>query len=109
MVDLEHLPPSQREAEALARARTEARRPFRLDEGSLFRVLLLRLSATEHILVVIVHHIISDDWSMGVLFHDTALLYQAILAGQPSPLADLTPSSTPTTQSGREATCRARP
>ena len=62
-------------------ARAEARRPFRLNEGPLFRALLLRLSATEHILVVVMHHVITDDWSMGVLFHELAALYAAFSAG----------------------------
>ena len=51
--------------------------------------LLLRLSATEHILVVVMHHVITDDWSMAVLFHELAALYQAFSAGQPSPLPKL--------------------
>ncbi len=89
LVDLTEVDPARREAEALARAAAEARRPFRLDEGPLFRAMLLRLSATEHILVVVLHHVITDDWSMGVVFHELAALYKALTAGQPSPLAKL--------------------
>ncbi len=70
-------------------AQSEARKPFRLDESPLFRALLLRFSPTEHVLVVVMHHIISDDWSMAVLFREVALLYQAFRAGQPSPLGPL--------------------
>ena len=89
IVDLQHLAAAEREAEALSRAATEARRPFRLDAGPLFRALLLRLSPTEHVLVLVMHHIISDDWSMGVLFSDVVALYQAFTAGRPSPLTSL--------------------
>ena len=86
IVDLEHLDPAGREAEAIARAAAEVRKPFRLDQSPLFRTLLVRLSPTDHVLAVVMHHIISDDWSMGVLFHDVALLYKAFTAGHPSPL-----------------------
>ncbi len=89
IIDLEHVEPAQREAEAVARAQTEARKPFRLDESPLFRTLLLRCSSTEHVLVVVMHHIISDDWSITVLLREVALLYQAFRAGQPSPLEPL--------------------
>ena len=89
VVDLEHVEPAEREAEAVARAQSEARKPFRLDESPLFRALLLRFSPTEHVLVVVMHHIISDDWSMAVLFREVAMLYEAFRAGQPSPLGPL--------------------
>ena len=89
VVDLDGVEPSRREVEALARAWAEVRKPFRLDEGPLFRVRLLRLAPTEHILVAVVHHIISDDWSMGVLFYEVSVLYKALHAGQASPLKEL--------------------
>ena len=97
LVDLTGIDSAHREAEALARAAAAARQPFRLNEGpreaplegKLFRAMLLRLSAREHILVVVMHHVISDDWSMGVLFHELAALYQALSAGRPSPLPKL--------------------
>src|SRR5207253_10593093 len=90
VIELDHVDTAKREAEALARATAEARKPFRLQEGPLHRALLLRLSPTEHLLVVVMHHIISDDWSMGVLFRDVALLYRAYALGEPSPLKELT-------------------
>ena len=81
IVDLEHIDPARREAEAIARATAEVRRPFRLDQAPLLRVLLLRLSPVEHVLVVALHHIISDDWSLGVLLREVAVLYQAFTGG----------------------------
>ena len=80
---------SEAVGDAAARAHEEARRPFRLNEGPLFRAVLLRLAETEHILVIVMHHVITDDWSMGVLFHELAALYPALSAGRPSPLPHL--------------------
>ncbi len=95
LVDLSEVEQADREAEAMARAQVEARRPFRLNEGPLFRAVLLRPghprsgSATEHILVIVIHHVITDDWSMGVLFHELAVLCPALAAGRQSPLPKL--------------------
>ncbi|MBJ6766229.1 non-ribosomal peptide synthetase, partial [Myxococcaceae bacterium JPH2] len=80
---------AQREAEALRLATEEGWRPFDLVRGPLVRALLLKLSDTEHFLVLNLHHIISDGWSMGVLVRDMAQLYAAALRGLPSPLPDL--------------------
>ena len=89
IVDLTQVPAEQREAELQARVNDEVRKPFRLEQSPLFRAVLLRLATTEHVLVVVLHHIISDDWSMGVLFREMALLYRAFALGQPSPLDKL--------------------
>jgi len=70
-------------------AREEARRPFDLERGPLLRATLLRLSRTEHILAMTLHHIISDGWSAGVMVHEMARLYEAERTGQPSPLPSL--------------------
>ena len=89
IVELAHIEPSRREAEAIARATAEVRKPFRIDRAPLFRVLLLRLTPVDHILVVAIHHIISDDWSLGVLVREVALLYHAFRAGRPAALEPL--------------------
>jgi len=88
-VDLTGLPVASREAEAMRLAMEEARKPFNLAEGPLLRATLLRLDEAEHILLLTMHHIISDGWSMGVLVREMAALYQAFAAGQPSPLPEL--------------------
>jgi hypothetical protein len=67
----------------------EARRPFDLAQGPLLRVTLLRISDEEHVLLVTMHHIVSDGWSLGVFNRELASLYQAFCAGAPSPLAEL--------------------
>jgi natural product biosynthesis luciferase-like monooxygenase protein/amino acid adenylation domain-containing protein len=87
--DLEPLPPEQREAEALRLAREEASRPFDLSRGPLLRTRLLRLSEAEHLLLVTMHHIVSDGWSIGVLIREVVALYEAFVAGRPSSLPEL--------------------
>ncbi|NMO19497.1 amino acid adenylation domain-containing protein [Pyxidicoccus fallax] len=70
-------------------AREEARRPFDLQAGPLMRAALLRVSGTEHVLLLALHHIISDGWSAGVMMHELARLYGAFMEGQSSPLPAL--------------------
>ncbi len=90
LVDLEaFFSPSQREAEAQRLAAVESRRPFDLIRGPLLRVMLLRLAAADHVLLLTLHHIISDGWSMGVLLQELSVLYEAYSSGRPSPLAEL--------------------
>ena len=87
--DLGHLASEQREAAALRIAGEEVRRPFDLARGPLFRAVLLRLAAEEHILVLPMHHIIFDGWSIGILLHELETLYAAFVTGEPSPLPEL--------------------
>jgi amino acid adenylation domain-containing protein/non-ribosomal peptide synthase protein (TIGR01720 family) len=88
-VDLQSLSPDEKETEARRRALEEARRPFDLGQGPLFRATLLELDERDHILLVTMHHIVSDGWSMGVLVREIAVLYEAFSSGKPSPLPDL--------------------
>ncbi|MFP2913416.1 condensation domain-containing protein, partial [Pyxidicoccus sp. 3LFB2] len=89
VVDLSQLPDGIREAEARRVAGEEARRPFDLTRGPLLRVSLVRLSESCHLLLLMMHHIVSDGWSMGVLVRESAALYEAFGAGKPSPLPEL--------------------
>ncbi|MFI1400451.1 amino acid adenylation domain-containing protein [Streptomyces sp. NPDC020681] len=76
-------------ADALERAVTqETSRPFDLTAGPLLRTLLLRVSPTEHTLVVTFHHTVCDGWSIGVFCQELSSLYQAYALGFPSPLQD---------------------
>jgi len=75
--------------EALRLAAEEAERPFDLAEGPLWRVRLLRLAQDEHVLLVNLHHIVSDGWSVGLLTRELATLYEAFSRGLPSPLSEL--------------------
>ena len=88
IVDLNHLPEERREAEARRRASEEARRPFDLARGPLLRSCLLRLAGDDHVLLLTMHHIVSDGWSMGVLVRDLVAIYAASSGGRPSPLPE---------------------
>ncbi|RMQ47757.1 Amino acid adenylation [Pseudomonas cichorii] len=70
-------------------AREEALAPFDLQQGPLVRGTLIRLGETEHVLLVTLHHIISDGWSIGVLTREVAALYDALRQGQADPLPPL--------------------
>ncbi|MCP4540464.1 MAG: amino acid adenylation domain-containing protein [Chloroflexi bacterium] len=89
VVDMGPLPEIEREAEARRLATEEAWRPFDLEQGPLLRVTLLRMDVKKHVLLLTMHHIVSDGWSMGVLIQEVGVLYQAFTAGKPSPLAEL--------------------
>jgi len=88
-VDLAGLPADIGLAEAGRLAQEEAVRPFDLERGPLLRAALLRLGPAEHVLLLAMHHIVSDGWSMGVLVREIAALYGAAAAGRPSPLPEL--------------------
>ncbi|MBE4753750.1 amino acid adenylation domain-containing protein, partial [Corallococcus sp. ZKHCc1 1396] len=77
------------ETEARRLAHADARRPFDLARGPLLRATLLRLSEHEHVLLLNLHHVVSDGWSSGVLVREVAALYEAFRQGRPSPLPEL--------------------
>nr|WP_253903091.1 non-ribosomal peptide synthetase [Corallococcus exiguus] len=89
LVDLGALPVAEREAEAQGRAATEAARPFDLARGPLLRASLIRMDAREHVLLMTMHHIVSDGWSMDVLVREVAGLYGSFVQGKSSPLPKL--------------------
>jgi amino acid adenylation domain-containing protein len=62
---------------------------FDLERGPLLRAAVLRLSAREHVAVVVLHHIVSDGWSLGIVLRELATLYGALVAGRRSPLPEL--------------------
>lgn len=70
-------------------AREQGRGPFDLEEGPLFRVLWLELGAEDHALLLTMHHIVSDAWSIGVFMRELWALYEAFAAGRSSPLEAL--------------------
>ena len=72
--------------EALRLAKMEARRPFDLTADLMLRATCYRVAASEHVLLVVLHHIASDAWSMEVLFEELFKLYSAFAEGKPSPL-----------------------
>jgi amino acid adenylation domain-containing protein len=89
LVDVTHLPPDLREAEARRLAAEEMRRPFDLASGPLLRATLIRFGIERHLLVTPMHHIVSDGWSLRVFIKEFSTLYSAFAAGRQSPLSDL--------------------
>ncbi|HJT56341.1 MAG TPA: condensation domain-containing protein, partial [Ktedonobacteraceae bacterium] len=89
LAELSDLLPARREVEALRLAQQEAGQPFDLARGPLVRTTLVRLSKQEHVLLLSMHHIISDGWSMQVFVRELSTLYNAFAQGRPSPLPDL--------------------
>jgi hypothetical protein len=76
------------EGNCAERVAAETAHPFDLEEGPLFRARLLRSTAEDHVLIVCVHHIVSDAWSLGILKREMWVLYRACLAGRESPLPE---------------------
>ncbi|HEX7243528.1 MAG TPA: amino acid adenylation domain-containing protein, partial [Longimicrobiaceae bacterium] len=89
VVDLSGLPPEARDAEAWRLAQADAGRAFDLERGPVLRASLVRVADEEHVLLLAMHHIVSDGWSMGVLFRDLYTAYDASSRGASSPLAPL--------------------
>ncbi|HEY0404306.1 MAG TPA: amino acid adenylation domain-containing protein, partial [Pyrinomonadaceae bacterium] len=88
-IDLSQLPESERAKEVEHLAAAEAQRPFDLAGGPLLRVMLLRLGTDEHVLLWVMHHIIGDGWSLGVLLRELTALYENFDDHASAPLSDL--------------------
>jgi amino acid adenylation domain-containing protein len=86
LFDLSRLAPDQRDARLDQLSRDDAAQCFDLERPPLLRVKLLRLAAERHVLLVTMHHIITDQWSMAVFRKELTVLYQAFSQGLPSPL-----------------------
>ena len=89
VVDLRHLPKESRQTEANRLTAQEAQRSFNLSEDLLLRVTLLQLDDAEYLLMLNMHHIVSDGWSIGVLIQELGALYTAFASEKPSPLPAL--------------------
>ncbi|MCP3062578.1 non-ribosomal peptide synthase/polyketide synthase [Myxococcus sp. K38C18041901] len=87
--DLSSLSGDAREAEVQRRVLAEARRPFDLGRGPVLRASLLRVEATQHVLMLTLHHIAADGWSMGLLVRESTALYESFVTGKPSRLPEL--------------------
>src|SRR5690348_1600475 len=88
VTDLSGLPDDDREAET-ARLRAESLTPYDLSTGPLIRVRLLRLGPANNVLLLSMHHIVSDAWSVRIFYQELTDLYEAFAARRPSPLAPL--------------------
>jgi hypothetical protein len=89
VIDLRGLAEEQREQQVRRLASQERQHPCDLTTGPLLRTYLLRLESQEHVLLLTLHHLITDGWSNGVLMRELTTLYQAFLSGESSPLVPL--------------------
>jgi amino acid adenylation domain-containing protein len=89
VINLECLAQNAREAETRRLVNAEAHHRFDLTRGPLFRATLLRMTVEEHVLILNIHHLVSDGWSSGVLIRELVALYQAFSTGSQPPLSDL--------------------
>jgi amino acid adenylation domain-containing protein len=89
VIDLAGLPAAVGHAAGWALATEESRRSFDLARGPLWRYHLVRLAPERWLLMVCIHHIVADAWSLGVFFREMMQLYSAYAHGQPSPLPEL--------------------
>jgi len=87
--DLKLLPESERGDEAHRLTVTEARRPFDLTRDLLLRAVLVRLADDDHWLLLTMHHIVSDGWSMGIFAKELSNIYEALLTHREIDLPEL--------------------
>ncbi|MGB8954343.1 MAG: amino acid adenylation domain-containing protein, partial [Tumebacillaceae bacterium] len=88
-IDLRFMPESELQAEFIRLSQEEAVKPFDLSEGPLLRTTLLQMKDDEYVLLLTMHHIISDGWSMNVVMSELTVLYEAFVSGGESPLPEL--------------------
>jgi hypothetical protein len=89
VIDLQEFPKIKQSAEVLWVATTEAQIIFDLTQGPLLRATLLQLSEQEYVILFTMHHIIGDDWSMGILIRELGALYEGFSKGETTPLPEL--------------------
>ena len=84
-IDLQAAPEAERESTVRRTANLEAQQPFDLARGPLVRVTLAKLADNDHLLIIVMHHTVSDGWSLSVLFEELEALYSASAKGMQSP------------------------
>ena len=89
MFEMSNLQTENSEEEVAKWMQQQALSPFDLQAEWPFRAALLRLKEDDHLLMIVLHHIASDAWSSGILVRELSILYEAFLAGKPSPLPEL--------------------
>src|SRR4051794_12761722 len=89
-IDLRTLPAAQRHDRSVDLASLEAAKPFDLERDPMIRATLVRTGPADSLLLLTLHHIVADGWSMGILARELTALYQAFVLNQPNPLPELT-------------------
>lgn len=88
-IDLMGLPAMEQEAEVLRQTQSDQQQRFDLQQGPLWRFLLFNLGEQRWMLAIIMHHLITDEWSTGVLVREVSHFYTGFVTGQPTPLPPL--------------------
>lgn len=88
-LDLRELPEAEQRAKTLHLIAEEVRRAFDLSRGPLMRLILIRLTEDEYLLLLVIHHLVFDGWSTSILARELSSLYEAYSGGRPSPLPEL--------------------
>ena len=88
-VDLRSLSPDLQSQKRSQIRRQFARMPFNWPQGPFIRALLLQIAPCQAVLLLVLHHIVTDGWSMGVLLRELTVQYEALLKDTPAPLAEL--------------------
>ena len=88
-VDLRGIPEVERRTKALDLAKNEAKKPFILEKAPLIRGNLLCIDENEHMLILVVHHIVFDGWSFGILLNELNCCYEAFIKGNKQPLPEM--------------------
>jgi amino acid adenylation domain-containing protein len=88
-IDLTDIPEGERLERACSRANDESQNSFNLSTGPLLRASLLKLADDDHVLLLTIHHIVSDGWSVGVIITELKAHYEAFARGEESPLPEL--------------------
>jgi natural product biosynthesis luciferase-like monooxygenase protein/amino acid adenylation domain-containing protein len=88
-INLEDLPATEREINVQKWMKKEAITPFDLSQSPLIRATLLQTDIQEYVLLVTMHHIISDAWSVGIVIRELSIIYRAFIESQPHALPEL--------------------
>ena len=89
IISLQQYGKAEREIQVKTLLQQESQRPFNLASDMMLRGCLLQLGHTEYVLLLVMHHIASDGWSMGILWNQLTQLYKAFLEDKPNPLTKL--------------------
>ncbi|HEU5374937.1 MAG TPA: amino acid adenylation domain-containing protein [Ktedonobacteraceae bacterium] len=88
-IDLSPLSSAEQEEQISFLFKQLAHSPYNLQQGPLLRLIVLQLHSDEYLLLLAMHHIIADGWSLEIFIQEMSLLYEAFVSGKPSPLPDL--------------------
>lgn len=88
-IEIAHLPEAEQQDHLRQMLRQQALQPFDLKKGPLLRIDLIRMAAEDHVLVIAMHHIVSDAWSMNILVREIVALYEAYSSGKQPDLPSL--------------------